>query len=81
MQCYDSYEQLLGEEFGLAQRAGSHESPGQPVYTVVLESRSTQPAAFLSLRADPHAQYEIRVHADAIVDLVKDWVPHTYDDL
>ncbi|MEZ4318267.1 MAG: FAD-dependent thymidylate synthase [Myxococcota bacterium] len=30
---------------------------------------------FLSLRADSHAQYEIRVYADAIGDLVKDWVP------
>ncbi len=30
---------------------------------------------FLSLRADPHAQYEIRVYADAILDLVKKWVP------
>lgn len=34
---------------------------------------------FLSLRADSHAQYEIRVYADAIGDLVKDWVPAAYE--
>jgi thymidylate synthase (FAD) len=34
---------------------------------------------FLSLRADPHAQYEIRVYADAILEeVVKRWVPLTY---
>jgi thymidylate synthase (FAD) len=32
---------------------------------------------FLSLRADAHAQYEIRVYADAMVDLLKKWVPLT----
>ena len=30
---------------------------------------------FLSLRADPHAQYEIRVFADAMLDMVRRWVP------
>jgi thymidylate synthase (FAD) len=33
---------------------------------------------FLRLRADSHAQYEIRVYADAICDVVKDWVPFAY---
>ena len=33
---------------------------------------------FCALRADPHAQYEIRVYADALLDLVKDWVPAAY---
>jgi thymidylate synthase (FAD) len=32
---------------------------------------------FLSLRADAHAQYEIRVYADIMVDLLKRWVPLT----
>lgn len=32
---------------------------------------------FLSLRADPHAQYEIRVYADLMMDLVRRWVPMT----
>jgi thymidylate synthase (FAD) len=30
---------------------------------------------FLSLRADPHAQYEIRAYADAMLDTVQRWVP------
>ncbi len=34
---------------------------------------------FLALRADSHAQYEIRVYADAILDIVKAWVPYTYE--
>ena len=34
---------------------------------------------FLRLRADSHAQYEIRVYADIMLDTVKKWVPITYD--
>lgn len=34
---------------------------------------------FLSLRADPHAQYEIRVYADAMLDTLIRWVPLTHD--
>ena len=33
---------------------------------------------FLRLRADEHAQYEIRVYADAICKVVADWVPAAY---
>ena len=33
---------------------------------------------FLRLRADSHAQYEIRVYADEICRLVADWVPYAY---
>jgi thymidylate synthase (FAD) len=33
---------------------------------------------FLSLRADAHAQYEIRVYADAMLETVKAWVPIAY---
>ena len=33
---------------------------------------------FLSLRADSHAQYEIRVYAEAMLDTVRRWVPATY---
>ena len=34
---------------------------------------------FLRLRADDHAQYEIRAYADAILETVKKWVPITYE--
>lgn len=33
---------------------------------------------FLSLRADSHAQYEIRVYAEAMLDIVAAWVPIAY---
>jgi thymidylate synthase (FAD) len=34
---------------------------------------------FLNLRADKHAQYEIRVYAQIMLDLVKKWVPNCYE--
>ena len=34
---------------------------------------------FLRLRADHHAQFEIRAYADAMLDTVKKWVPITYE--
>ena len=33
---------------------------------------------FLSLRADSHAQYEIRAYAEAMLEMVKAWVPLTH---
>ena len=33
---------------------------------------------FLSLRLDPHAQYEIRVYAEALASTVAAWVPEAY---
>jgi thymidylate synthase (FAD) len=34
---------------------------------------------FIALRADPHAQYEIRAYAEVLLDIVRRWVPITYD--
>lgn len=34
---------------------------------------------FLYLRADDHAQYEIRAYADVMLDIVKRWMPAAYD--
>ena len=34
---------------------------------------------FLRLRADLHAQYEIRAYADAMLETLKKWVPITYE--
>jgi thymidylate synthase (FAD) len=34
---------------------------------------------FLSLRLHSHAQYEIRVYAEAIARIVRDWVPHAWE--
>ena len=34
---------------------------------------------FLRLRADKHAQYEIREYANVMLDTLKRWVPITYE--
>ena len=34
---------------------------------------------FLSLRADEHAQYEIRVYAEVMLDTLERWVPQTFE--
>lgn len=34
---------------------------------------------FISLRADSHAQYEIRLYAEKIAEIVKLWVPDAYE--
>lgn len=34
---------------------------------------------FLRLRADSHAQYEIRMYAEVVLDILKKWVPMTYE--
>jgi thymidylate synthase (FAD) len=34
---------------------------------------------FLHLRADSHAQYEIRAYANVMLDLVQKWVPHSFE--
>ncbi len=33
---------------------------------------------FLRLRADPHAQFEIRAYAEVMLGLLERWTPHTY---
>ena len=32
---------------------------------------------FLQLRADPHAQFEIRTYAEVLIDILERWVPLT----
>ena len=34
---------------------------------------------FLALRVDSHAQYEIRVYSEVMLDIVKAWVPFVYE--
>jgi thymidylate synthase (FAD) len=74
---YDNYEAMLSTEgqAGLARELARMTLPAS-IYTqwywkVDLHNLFH----FLRLRADPHAQYEIRVYADAICDIVRDWVP------
>ncbi|MEX3016363.1 FAD-dependent thymidylate synthase [Gymnodinialimonas hymeniacidonis] len=77
---YDHYEEMLSQDGqkGLARELARMNLPAN-VYTqwywkVDLHNLFH----FLRLRADAHAQYEIRVYADAICEMVKDWVPAAY---
>ena len=77
---YDNYEAMLSTDGqqGLARELARMNLPAN-IYTqwywkVDLHNLFH----FLRLRADPHAQYEIRVYAEAIAAVVKDWVPLAY---
>ena len=78
--CYDNYESMISEEGqqGLARELARMNLPAN-IYTqwywkVDLHNLFH----FLRLRADSHAQYEIRVYADAICKVVADWVPAAF---
>ena len=77
---YDNYEAMISDEGqdGLARELARMNLPAN-IYTqwywkVDLHNLFH----FLRLRADAHAQYEIRVYADVICDMVRDWVPAAY---
>lgn len=77
---YDHYEDMLSQEGqqGLARELARMNLP-MNIYTqwywkVDLHNLFH----FLRLRADAHAQYEIRVYAEAIAQAVKDWVPFAF---
>jgi thymidylate synthase (FAD) len=77
---YDHYEDMLSQEGqkGLARELARMNLPAN-VYTqwywkVDLHNLFH----FLRLRADAHAQYEIRVYAETMCSIVKDWVPLAY---
>ncbi len=79
---YDNYEAMIsnqdGQQDGLARELARMNLPAN-IYTqwywkVDLHNLFH----FLRLRADAHAQYEIRVYADAICNVVADWVPAAY---
>jgi len=77
---YDNYEAMISDDGqdGLARELARMNLPAN-IYTqwywkVDLHNLFH----FLRLRADAHAQYEIRVYADAICDMVRDWVPAAY---
>ena len=80
MRSYDHYEDMLSQEGqkGLARELARMNLPAN-VYTqwywkVDLHNLFH----FLRLRADAHAQYEIRAYAETMCSIVKDWVPLAY---
>ncbi|MDP3371890.1 MAG: FAD-dependent thymidylate synthase [Candidatus Paracaedibacteraceae bacterium] len=85
MRCYDNYMWLLnedesqGEHQGLARELARMNLPvnfyTQWYWKVDLHNLMH----FLRLRADPHAQYEIRAYADVILNIMKAWVPLAFE--
>ncbi|MEM1383710.1 MAG: FAD-dependent thymidylate synthase [Pseudomonadota bacterium] len=72
---YDHYEEMLGDEIGLARELARMNLPAN-IYTQWYWKIDLHNLFhFLRLRADPHAQYEIRAYAEVIGDLVRAWVP------
>ncbi|MDG1481203.1 MAG: FAD-dependent thymidylate synthase [Myxococcota bacterium] len=78
-QAYETYERLLGEEFGLARELARMNLPVNLYTQWYWKIDLHNLLRFLRLRMDAHAQYEIRVFADAIATLVADWVPLTFE--
>ena len=83
--CYANYESLLNED-----RDGQILDPDKPRLARELARMNLTLNTytqwywkidlhnllhFLSLRADPHAQFEIRVYAEAMLETVRRWVP------
>lgn len=80
MRSYDHYEEMLSQDGqkGLARELARMNLPAN-IYTqwywkVDLHNLFH----FLRLRADAHAQYEIRAYAEAMCGIVRDWVPLAY---
>ncbi|MBR0560153.1 FAD-dependent thymidylate synthase [Neokomagataea anthophila] len=76
--CYDHYEELLDEDrYGLARELArmnlTLNTYTQWYWKIDLHNFMH----FLALRADPHAQYEIRVYAEKMLDVLRAWVPQT----
>jgi thymidylate synthase (FAD) len=85
---YDNYEKLLNERFdgtkidenktGLARELARMNLTLNTYTQWYWKTDLLNLLNFLFLRVDDHAQYEIRVYADKMLDTVKRWVPNTY---
>jgi thymidylate synthase (FAD) len=77
---YDHYQAMLSQDGqqGLARELARMNLPAN-VYTQWYWKIDLHNLFhFLRLRADPHAQYEIRAYAEALCEVVRDWVPAAY---
>lgn len=80
MRSYDHYEDMLSQEgqAGLARELARMNLPAN-VYTQWYWKIDLHNLFhFLRLRADAHAQYEIRAYAETMCAITKDWVPLAY---
>ena len=88
-QTYDNYELMLKERFdgstidennkGLARELARMNLTLNTYTQWYWKTDLLNLLNFLSLRADSHAQYEIRAYADVMIESLKKWVPITYD--
>lgn len=80
MRSYDHYEEMLSQDGqqGLARELARMNLP-MNIYTQWYWKTDLHNLFhFLRLRADAHAQYEIRVYAEAMARITADWVPLAY---
>ena len=85
---YDNYETMLNERFdgstideskkGLARELARMNLTLNTYTQWYWKTDLLNLLNFLFLRADSHAQYEIRVYAEKMLDTVKKWVPITH---
>ena len=88
-QTYDNYEVMLNERFdgttidennkGLARELARMNLTLNTYTQWYWKTDLLNLLNFLFLRADSHAQYEIRAYAEIMLDTLKKWVPITYD--
>lgn len=84
MRAYDHYEDMLTPDaeagkLGLARELARMNLPAN-IYTQWYWKIDLHNLFhFLRLRADTHAQYEIRVYAQTMCEIVQDWVPQAYE--
>jgi len=87
-QTYGNYEKMLNERFdgtiidekksGLARELARMNLTLNSYTQWYWKTDLLNLLNFLFLRADSHAQYEIRVYAEAMLETVKKWVPTTH---
>lgn len=77
---YDHYQEMLSQDGqqGLARELARMNLPANVYTQWYWKTDLHNLFHFLRLRADAHAQYEIRVYAQAICDVVADWVPYAW---
>lgn len=76
---YDKMLHLGGEESGLSRELSRIVLPLNTYTELYWKIDLHNLLHFVRLRATHHAQYEIRVYAQAILDVIAKWVPLTYE--
>ncbi len=77
-QTYGHYEEMLGDDVGLARELARMNLTLNTYTQWYWKTDLHNLFHFLRLRADSHAQYEIRVYAEAMLKLTEAWVPLSY---